>query len=96
MWYADHASAVGKIDRLREWYSQLALHGPKFGYFANATETWLLTKEKYITTAADSFTNTGVRIPSEGRPYLGAAIGNEEFVISYMKELQSGQRSWIV
>ena len=56
-----------------------------FGYFANATKTWLVTKEKYLATAAATFANTGVQITSEGRPYLEAAICTEEFVISYVK-----------
>ena len=38
VWYADDALAAGRITRLREWWSQLASHGPKFGYFANATK----------------------------------------------------------
>ena len=50
-WYADDASAAGKIDRLRERWSQLASQGPKFGYFANATKIWLVTKEKHHATA---------------------------------------------
>ena len=29
--------------------------------------------------------NTGVQVTAEGRPYLGAAIGSEEFVISHVK-----------
>ena len=86
VWYADDASAVGKIDRLCEWWSQLASQGPKFGYFASATKTWLVTKEKHLTTATDFFANTGVQVTSEGRPYLDAVIGTEEFVISHVKD----------
>ena len=86
MWYADDASAAGMITRLREWWSQLASHDPKFGYFANATKTWLVTKEKHLDTAKASFANTGVQVTSEGRPYLGAVIGSEEFVVSHVKD----------
>ena len=86
VWYTDDASAAGKIDRLREWWSELTSQGPKFSYFTNATKTWLVTKEKYLATATAFFANTGVQVASEGRPYLGAAIGTEEFVISYVKD----------
>ena len=82
VWYADDASAAGKIDRLREWWSELTSQGPKFGCFTNATKTWLVTKEKHFATATAFFANTGFRVTSEGRPYLGA----EEFVISYVKD----------
>lgn len=68
VWYADDASAAGRIARLREWWSQLASQGPKFGYFANATKTWLVTKEKHLAIAKASFANTGVQVTSEGRP----------------------------
>ena len=54
VWYADDASAAGKIDRLHEWSMvQLASQSPKFGYiyFANATKTRLVTKEKHHATA---------------------------------------------
>ena len=59
--------------------------GPKFGYFANATKTWLVTKEKFLTAARATFADTGIEITSEGRPYLGAAIGTEEFVQSHVE-----------
>ena len=75
VWYADDASAAGKIVRLREWWSQLTSQGPKYGYFANATKTWLVTKGKHLVTATASFANTGVQVTSDGRPYLGAAFG---------------------
>ena len=86
VWYADDASAAGKIDRLREWWSLLVTEGPKFGYFTNATKTWLVTKEKHLATSTASFANTGVQVTADGRPYLGAAIGTEEFIASYVKD----------
>ena len=33
-----------------------------------------------------SLANTGVQVTSEGRPYLGAAIGSNEFVISHVQD----------
>ena len=58
----------------------------RYGYFANATKTWLVTKRKHLANATDIFANTGVEVTSEGRPYLGAAIGSEDFVISHVKD----------
>ncbi len=34
-------------------------------------KTWLITKEKHLSSATTLFANTGVQITSEGRPYLG-------------------------
>ena len=86
VWYADDASAAGKITRLHEWWNHLTTIGPRFGYSANATKTWLVTKEKHLTTATALFANTGVKVTSEGKPYLGAAIGKPEFVTSYIRD----------
>ena len=36
VWYANDASTAGKIDRLREWWSELTSRGPKFGCFTTA------------------------------------------------------------
>ena len=58
VWYADDASAAGKITRLHKWWNHLTTIGPCFGYFANATKTWLVIKEKHLTTATALFANT--------------------------------------
>ena len=44
IWYADDASAVGKISSLCDWWNRLSSFGPSYGYFANASKTWLITK----------------------------------------------------
>ena len=86
VWYADDASAAGTVNSLYQWWTQLALLGPKFGYFANDVKTWLVTKEAHFSTASALFANTGVQVTTEGRPYLGSAIGSREFTISHVQE----------
>lgn len=54
VWFADDASMAGKIPRLRQWWNLLSSQGPKFGYFANATKTWLVTKGKFLTAASST------------------------------------------
>ncbi len=85
VWYADDASSTGKIKDLYEWWKKLTTLGPRFGYSPNAMKTWLVTKEEHLTTATTQFANEGVNITSEGRPYLGAALGKPEFVSSYVR-----------
>ena len=58
--------------------------GPAYGYFANATKTWLLTKEKFLDQAKILFQDTQVNITTHGRHYLGAALGSKEFVDQFM------------
>jgi len=86
IWYADDASAASTINKLYQWWTQLTSLGPKFGYFANAVKTWLVTKEEHISTATVLFANTSVQVTSGGRPYLGTAIGSHEFLISHVQE----------
>ena len=85
VWYADDASAAGKITRLREWWNQIETQGPKYGYFANAIKTWLVTKENCLSEATAAFTDTEVKVTSVGRPYLGAALGTDEYTQSLVE-----------
>ena len=86
VWYADDASGAGKLHRLREWWDQINTLGPKFGYFTNASKTWLVTKEDYLSAASAAFADTGVNVTSEGRPYLGAALGTEEYMKAFVAD----------
>ena len=85
VWYADDASAVGKLSSLCEWWNRLSTLGPSFGYFANPSKTWLITKEHHLSAAKSCFTGTGVNITHEGRSYLGAPIGTLEYIESFVK-----------
>ena len=78
VWYADDASATGKITQVRKWWNYISSEGPKYGYYANASKTWLVTKEKFLATAITNFEGTDVRVTAEGKPYLGAAIVHPE------------------
>jgi len=80
VWYADDASASGSLHSLRKWWDCLTSTGPLFGYQANATKTWLITKDSHLAKANDIFHDTQVNITTQGRPYLGAALGSPEYV----------------
>ena len=69
---------------MRVWWDQLNFLGPKFGYYPNAAKTWLVVKNNFSASAAAAFANTGVKITSEGRPYLGVPIGTDDFVESFV------------
>ena len=75
VWYADDSAAAGKITQVWQWWETLAKEGPRFGYFVNPDITWLVTKEAHLEAATSLFAGIGVNITSEGRSYLGAAIG---------------------
>ena len=83
VWYADDSAAIGQVKQLRNWWDTLREEGPKFGYFPNPSKTWLVVKDPQSSISA--FENTGINITTEGRPYLGAAIGTEKYIEEHVK-----------
>ena len=57
--------------------------GPKYGYFTNASKTWLVSKVHYLSSTAAAFT---VKVTSEGRPNLGAALSKEEYIQAFVTD----------
>ena len=53
--------------------------GTGYGYYVNATKSWLVVKEDYFDEACSLFAGTSLRITTEGCPYLGAPLGSQEF-----------------
>ena len=85
-WYADDASAVGKIKKLCDWWNALVTHGPKFGYHVNPLKTHLIIKECHRSTATSVFGDTQIKLTSDGKPHLGAALGTtSSFTELYVK-----------
>ena len=86
VWYADDAAAGGKIQAVKQWWEKLSIHGEKFGYFPNAKKSWLIVKPNCLEEAKRVFSKTAVNITSEGRKYLGAALGTENFCNGYLSD----------
>jgi hypothetical protein len=84
VWYADDATAAGRLKSLRYWWDKLVTSGPAYGYFANAAKTWLITKESLISDAKDIFNNTKVNISSDGKPHLGSPLGSKDFTEEFV------------
>ena len=85
IWYADDASAAGRLSSLRSWWDTLQSTGPGFGYHANSRKTWLITKEQHLSQAKELFQDSEINITSQGRPYLGTSLGSEEFCDQFVK-----------
>ena len=75
VWFADDATAGGKLNNLREWWNRLTNIGPEYGYFPNASKSWLIVKEEYKDEAVAMFEGTQVSVTEEGKKYLGSAKG---------------------
>ena len=84
VWYADDATAGGKLTNLRSWWDQLVQCGHEYGYHANANTTWLVVKEEHLTQAKELFADSGVQITADGRRHLGATLGTRSFADTYV------------
>jgi len=90
IWFADDAAGGGNLFALREWWDELLLKGPMYGYFPNGEKTWLVVKEEHLDKAKDIFAGTSVRITCAGRKHLGAPLGTPAFIDAYVKEKVTG------
>ena len=81
---------IGFLRNLRQWWDQLCKHGPSFCYFPNATKTWLVAKDRCHSEAVVAFAGSDVQLTSEGRPYLGSAIGSTLYIKKFIEEKVKG------
>ena len=91
LWFADDASAAGHLDLLA-WWMELNELGPAYGYYPNASKTWLVVKEEHLESARELFASHGVNLTTSGHKHLGSAIGNETFIDIFF---QNKVQKWI-
>ena len=84
VWFADDAAAAGSFVRLRQWWDQLSSLGPLYGYYPNASKTFLVVKNEDEESAKDIFMGSGVTITTQGKKHLGVALGSAEFVEEFV------------
>ena len=60
--------------------------GPKIGYYAKASKSWLIVKPQFLEKANEIFENSGLKITTQGRRHLGAVIGLEELKCEFVSE----------
>ena len=84
--YADDFTAGGTIESLKYWWDTLCKLGPKFGYYPQASKTWLIVKDAYVKKSNKIFKNSSIQITSTGQRHLGAVIGTTEYKQEYMNE----------
>ena len=86
VWFADDATAGGGLIGLRRWWDCIIENGPAYGYYPNPTRTCLVVKEENLEITKEVFQGTGISITGEGKRHLGAAIGTQAFIESYVKQ----------
>ena len=97
LWCADDASDAGSLKQIRSWWDVFRTRGPSCGYFPNhaATKSWLLVKENVGQQVRTLFEDSGINITIEGRRLLGAALGTEAFVTSFIAEKVTRLPRWL-
>ena len=86
VWYADDATAGGKLVDLKKWWDNLSKVGPSFGYFVNPEKTWLVTKDNFLPSASEMFGDTMVNITTDGRPVLGSPVGKPSYITEFVTQ----------
>ena len=53
VWYADDATAAGKLQSLSEWWKHILHLGPCYGYFPKAAKTCVIVKPELLDSARE-------------------------------------------
>ena len=83
----DDFTIAGKVERLRSYWQLLQQVSRLYDYFPKPSEYYLVIKEQYLENALETFRGSEVKIITEEKKYLGAAIGSEDLKASYVKLL---------
>ena len=92
VWYADDSSAGSTVANLKLWWDRLEEVGPRYGYFPNSSKTCILTKAHTAELAHEVFEGTGISISTQGKGYLGGALGSRSFIKQFAERKVAG---WI-
>ena len=77
---ADDVSGSGSLDNLIIWWKNFISEGKKFGYLVTEKKSWLILKDHLkLQEAQRLFSNTGIKLTTDGQRHLGAAIGTSNF-----------------
>ena len=90
---ADDTSGAGSIGDLIIWCKNLISEGKMFGYLVNEKKSWLILKgHGKLQGARHLFSNTGIKLTTDGQCHLGAAIGTSNFRTQYITEKSGNER----
>ena len=89
-WYADGATGASSCTKLCQLWDELADRGPSFGYYSNASKTYLVVKEEILESAESAFAKKDGHITTNGKRHLGAALGSRTFTEEYVRDKVKG------
>ena len=85
--YADDLTGGGKLANVKQWFDSIVVNGPRLGYNAEPTKSWLIVKEEKLAEAEAIFEGTGVNITTHGKKHLGAALGTTDYKNEFVSSL---------
>ena len=84
---ADDISGAGSLGDLIIWWKNLISECKMFGYLVNEKKSWLILKgHGKLQRARHLFSNTGIKLTTDGQCHLEAAIGTSNFRAQYIAE----------
>ena len=84
---ADDIAGAGNLENLNVWFNYAITEGQKFGYIVNEEKSWIILKDpKKLNEAKNLFSSTKIRITTDGKRHLGAALGTFDFRSQYAAE----------
>ena len=72
---------AGSLQNMTQWWDSLNSIGPSFGYHSKAFKSCLVVHPA----DADVFSASDISITTEGKRYLGAALGSTSFIEEFVK-----------
>ena len=86
-WLADDACGVGTLEGLKVWFDKLTELGKRYGYYVNASKSWVILKnEQLLDKAKVIFKDTEVKFTTKGKRYLGSYVGSGTSQADYCQD----------
>lgn len=90
-WYADDSAVAGSLSAISKLFKRLQKLGPHYGYFPNASKSWLIVPSRNLATAEQFVQqpNNPTFQVTIGRRYLGGFVGESAKAIDWLYDKTS-------
>ena len=92
VWCADDLAAGSRVENIKRWWEKLVEIGLLYGYYLNSSKTHILTKPDHVESVKDVFKDADITILTDGKGYLGGAIGSTSFIKFFV---ESKIKGWV-
>ena len=85
--FADDLTVTRKLTDLENFWDKLATIGPKYGYFAKSTKSYLMVKKNCLNNAKTMFADTSINITTSGEKHYGTVAGGDTYKVHSVEDL---------